>query len=145
MATYRATVKSIEGVTIQIVGIPQWVIDYKSYCEEKERQGLSVLSIGDWAKETKCQAVLDLAASIPAEPSMPVYKFTVKDAVKVLTINHMTFSQWKAAVDVAVMRHVGLGVDDLPDCCYADWHADGMTPEQAAGKAIKAAKEDMGY
>jgi hypothetical protein len=60
----------------------------------------------------------------------------------------LAFAEWKKLVDAAVAKKTGgLTCDDLPDCPYADWHDDGLTPNAAAGKAIKAAKDDgpMGW
>lgn len=54
----------------------------------------------------------------------------------------VTFEAWKAAVDQIVWAKVGLGIDDLPDCCLADWHAEGVSPRSAASRAIRAAKEE---
>ena len=52
------------------------------------------------------------------------------------------FTEWMKAVDDAIARKAdGLVSLDLPDCCYADWHEEGMTPAAAARLAIKNAKE----
>lgn len=53
----------------------------------------------------------------------------------------MTFDEWMAAVDAAIVVKVGLGRDDLPDCPYHDWWEDGVTPKGAATKAIRRANE----
>ncbi len=53
----------------------------------------------------------------------------------------MAFDAWMKKVDAEVSRKVGLSVHDLPDCCFSDWHEDGVTPKSAASRAIKYAKE----
>lgn len=50
-----------------------------------------------------------------------------------------TFEAWMVKVNKLVSDRVGLTTDDLPDCPYADWHQDGMTPKGAASKAIRMA------
>lgn len=51
------------------------------------------------------------------------------------------FKNWMKMVDKEVGKKVGISAQDLPDVPYADWHDDGMSPKQAAVKAIKMAKE----
>ena len=59
------------------------------------------------------------------------YPFTKYDAA---------FAVWMAKVDAKIAaKAFGLGSDDLPDCCYADWFEDGVSPSEAAAKAIKSA------
>jgi hypothetical protein len=53
-----------------------------------------------------------------------------------------TFAEWMHEVDKAVSAKAGLSVYDLPDMCFSDWYADGATPKQAAGKALKNAREE---
>jgi hypothetical protein len=53
----------------------------------------------------------------------------------------MSFEDWYRRVDTEVGKLTGLGRDDLPDCCYADWFDEGITPVQAAKRAIKAVKD----
>lgn len=60
------------------------------------------------------------------------------------TTSKLTFEEWLIQVDFWVGRECGMGREDLPDCCYADWYADGVRPRAAAKRAIKAAKAD-GY
>ena len=55
-------------------------------------------------------------------------------------MNATTFDQWMEYVDKWVAMLAGCSVYDLPDCCFADWFADGMAAKTAARKAIKAAK-----
>lgn len=53
-----------------------------------------------------------------------------------------SFDQWLKEVDAAIKaKFMGLGMLDLPDCPYADWYEDGVTPKGAASRAIKRAKE----
>lgn len=56
-------------------------------------------------------------------------------------MNHETFESWIAAVDSHLIRQCGMVHDDLPDCCYTDWYADGVEPKGAARRAIRNAKE----
>ena len=53
-----------------------------------------------------------------------------------------TFADWMAKVDAIVYRKQGCSVHDLPDCCFADWYDDDMSPARAAAKAIRAAREE---
>jgi hypothetical protein len=52
-----------------------------------------------------------------------------------------TFGKWMRAVDVAVMRVIGLSIHDLADQPFRDWYEDGITPTQAARLAL----EDEGF
>ena len=57
------------------------------------------------------------------------------------TMSRMNFETWMIAVDTALANLCGgLSSSDLPDCCYADWFEDGMSPKAAAKKAIRRAK-----
>ena len=53
-----------------------------------------------------------------------------------------TFADWMAKVDAIVYRKQGCSVHDLPDCCFADWYDDDMSPARAAAKAIRSAREE---
>mgnify|MGYP001614494459 CR=1 FL=1 len=44
--------------------------------------------------------------------------------------------------DIAVGLKTGASVYDLPDCPFADWYDDGVTPKGAATRAVKLAEED---
>lgn len=55
------------------------------------------------------------------------------------TNNGRTFEQWKRLVDAMVWKVAGCSADDLPDCCYYDWFANGKSPAAAARKAIRLA------
>ena len=46
------------------------------------------------------------------------------------------FEDWMQRVVLAMEADYGLHPDDLPDCAYADWHAAGLDPEDAARDAI---------
>ncbi len=50
----------------------------------------------------------------------------------------LSFEDWLNAVDRAVGR-IGLSYMDLPDCPYADWYEDELSPAQAAKLAIREA------
>jgi len=49
-----------------------------------------------------------------------------------------TFESWLAKVDSAVVRRIGLGVDDLEDFPYYDLFEDGMTPAETARLVLEA-------
>ena len=49
------------------------------------------------------------------------------------------FELWKQRVNIEVLLLCGLGADDLPDCCYADWFEDGVSAKAAAKRALKNA------
>jgi len=51
------------------------------------------------------------------------------------------FKQWLEHVNFHLETQHGLSSEDLPDCCYRDWHDEGVTPLQAAKRAIRNAKE----
>ena len=44
------------------------------------------------------------------------------------------FGTWMEAVDNAVQASCGASVHDLPDCPFADWFGDGLSPREAAGR-----------
>lgn len=46
------------------------------------------------------------------------------------------FEDWIQRVVQAMEADYGLHPDDLPDCAYADWHAAGLDPKDAARDAI---------
>lgn len=52
-----------------------------------------------------------------------------------------TLEQWLQAVDAECIKRIGLSYMDLPDICYADLYEEGVSPKNAAGKAIRGAKE----
>lgn len=52
----------------------------------------------------------------------------------------LSFDDWMRAVDSILARKLGLTSADLPDCCYADWHENGVTPRNAANRAVRNAK-----
>ena len=49
------------------------------------------------------------------------------------------FDEWKESVASIVERRTGMSLSDLPDCSYADWFQQGVTPKGAANRAIKEA------
>lgn len=51
------------------------------------------------------------------------------------------FKDWLHDVDRHVTAKTGLGRDDLPDCPYADWYEEGVSPKRAAARALKRAGE----
>ena len=42
------------------------------------------------------------------------------------------FDQWLQTAKALFEARNAVHLDDLPDQCYADWHARGFTPDQAA-------------
>jgi len=56
--------------------------------------------------------------------------------------NHVAFDSWMRSVDAWCEKLYGVSVYDLPDCCFADWHEDGMTPKSAARKAVRSMDGD---
>jgi hypothetical protein len=56
-------------------------------------------------------------------------------------INLLPFAQWMHSVDLTIQRITGLSADDLPDYCYRDAYEDGLSPAQAARRAVRAAME----
>ena len=55
----------------------------------------------------------------------------------------MTFEQWMKEVDAYLNKHHGLDSRDLDDCCYADWHAQKVTPRLAARRAVRLSGGDV--
>ena len=51
--------------------------------------------------------------------------------------NRPTFENWMARVDDVLVRKVGVSSADLPDMAYADMYDEGITPEEAADRAIE--------
>jgi hypothetical protein len=56
----------------------------------------------------------------------------------------LPFEDWKERVDATIVRLVGLGSDDLPDCNYWDMWERGVSPVAAALVAIANARREMG-
>jgi hypothetical protein len=54
----------------------------------------------------------------------------------------MDFPAWMRAVDAQVEALAGCNIYDLPDCRYRDWYDDGLTPYQAARRAIRNANDE---
>jgi hypothetical protein len=52
----------------------------------------------------------------------------------------LPFDQWYAKANAICCTRLGVSLDDMPDCCYADWYEDGVTPKGAVSRAIRAAK-----
>lgn len=52
-----------------------------------------------------------------------------------------TFEEWFKEVDRAIAHECGMAALDLSDQPYQDWYEDGVTPKQAAKRAIKAELE----
>lgn len=52
----------------------------------------------------------------------------------------LSFDQWRAQVNLIILRNYGLSLDDLPDVCLMDWYEDETTPRRAARRAIKSAQ-----
>jgi hypothetical protein len=59
------------------------------------------------------------------------------------TRTSMTFAQWLSAVDAWLLARIGMVSADLPDCCYRDWFEDGVTPRQAASRALRNARDEL--
>ena len=54
----------------------------------------------------------------------------------------MTCQDWMKAVNERIKALCGVSADDLPDVCYGDWYAEGMTTSRAAVLAVRNAKEN---
>jgi hypothetical protein len=52
------------------------------------------------------------------------------------------FDAWRADVDQIVWRRAGCSLHDLPDVCLRDWYDDGLPAAAAAGRALRAAREE---
>lgn len=55
-----------------------------------------------------------------------------------------SFEQWLNEMDKVVKEKAYLSYQDLPDCSYSQWYEDGLSPKQAANKAISNAKKEYG-
>ena len=55
------------------------------------------------------------------------------------------FETWMRLVDEAVYARLGCSVHDLPDCLFADWYAAGVSPKEAARRAIRNANDEDDY
>jgi len=49
----------------------------------------------------------------------------------------MSWQEWINKVDSKVYATIGCSVFDLPDCCLRDWFEDGISPTEAAMRAIE--------
>ena len=47
------------------------------------------------------------------------------------------FKVWREKVDAACQALYFVSIDDLADCCLADWFDDGISPKRAARKAMR--------
>ena len=56
----------------------------------------------------------------------------------------LTFEEWKRQVNRWVWQLAGCSLDDLPDCCVADWYESGTSSIVAAKRAIREAREEGG-
>ena len=52
------------------------------------------------------------------------------------------FDSWRKLVDKLVWRIVGCSLDDLPDVALRDWFDDGLSPQQAARRAVRHANDE---
>jgi hypothetical protein len=57
-------------------------------------------------------------------------------------MQRLTFEEWKQQVNRWVWQYAGLSLNDLPDCCYADWYDAGTATMLAARRAIREAKAE---
>jgi hypothetical protein len=57
----------------------------------------------------------------------------------------MTFEEWKAAIDVILLKVWGCTQDDLPDWLARDAYDEGVTPEQAADQLIYENRDEDDY
>lgn len=48
-----------------------------------------------------------------------------------------TFEQWLKEVNDLLIKTIGIGIDDLPDCSYYDWYESGKAPKSAAKSVLK--------
>ena len=55
-------------------------------------------------------------------------------------MNKKNFDEWMQETDTRCSNVYGLSIFDLPDCPYADWYEDGVTPVSAAKKAYRMAE-----
>lgn len=53
-----------------------------------------------------------------------------------------TFEAWMEAVDEQVEALAGCSVHDLPDCPFRDWYDAGLSPRDAALRAIRNANDE---
>lgn len=56
----------------------------------------------------------------------------------------MSFQTWMGLVDLLIRQRTTMGVDDIDDWSYRDAYDRGVTPKQAASRAIQAAKVACG-
>jgi hypothetical protein len=52
------------------------------------------------------------------------------------------FGEWMRLVDAAVWSRAGCSILDLPDCPFRDWYDEGLTPRDAAQRAIRNANDE---
>jgi hypothetical protein len=56
----------------------------------------------------------------------------------------LSFDEWRRTVNRWVWQLAGCSLDDLPDCCIADWYEAGTSSVVAARRAIREAGEEGG-
>lgn len=42
-----------------------------------------------------------------------------------------SFDGWLEQVNTEVQKQLGVGILDLPDQCWRDWHDNGLSPDEA--------------
>lgn len=66
------------------------------------------------------------------------HETTYQEAFRDSNASEAAFAAWMVKVNAALEKRCGVSSDDLPDCCYRDWHEDGYSPSAAAREAIRA-------
>jgi metal-dependent HD superfamily phosphatase/phosphodiesterase len=56
-------------------------------------------------------------------------------------VNEVSFDAWMHQLDHAVTVILGVGIHDLPDMCFRDWHDEGITVPQA----LTRVRQEVGF
>ena len=81
--------------------------------------------------------------TVPVEEPAPKPTVTLPPPVEANTEAKLDFDAWYKEVNKSVEAKTGMSCEDMPDCPYADWHEEGMSPKAAAAKCIRMAKDEM--
>lgn len=101
------------------------VIDDAGYCELCE-QDVGFAGVNQQIHSTQCKGTIETRP------------FMVEDLIRTVTYN-LSFRQWKAMVNRAVVATCGLSCDDIGDAEYWDMWNSSTRPADAARQALEAA------
>lgn len=61
-----------------------------------------------------------------------------------LTVKRDSYETWMGKIDRIILNRFGMSVHDLSDQLFKDWYEDGVTPQEAARRALRDNGLDLG-